>query len=57
MKKNDKIKDFVVNTITEKTENDRTVTAILKGLGEKYARKISEKCVSLMADMADFRME
>ena len=57
LKKNDKIKDFVVNTLTEKTENDRTVTAILQVLGEKYARTVSEKCVSLMADMADFKME
>ena len=57
LKKNDKIKDFVVNTLTEKTENDRMVTAILQVLGEKYARTVSEKCVSLMADMADFKME
>ena len=28
LKKNDKIKDFVVSTLTEKTENDRTVTPI-----------------------------
>ena len=34
LKKNDKIKDFVVNTLTEKTENDRMVTAILKVMGE-----------------------
>ena len=29
LKKNDKIKDFVVSTLTEKTENDRKVVAIL----------------------------
>ena len=57
MKKNDEIKDFVVNTLTEKTENYRMVTAILQVLGEKYARTVSEKCVSSMADMADFNME
>ena len=27
-KKNDKIKDYVVNTLAEKTENDRKVLAI-----------------------------
>ena len=26
-------------------------------LGEKYAKTVSEKCVYLMADMADFKME
>ena len=57
LKKNDKIKDFVVNTLTEKTETDRTVTAILQVFEEKYARTVSEKCVSLMADMADFKMK
>ena len=57
LKKNDKIKDFVVSTLTEKTENDRTVVAILRVMGEKYARTVSEKCLSLMADMANFKME
>ena len=47
----------MVNTLTEKTENDRMVCAILQVLGEKYARTVSEKCVSLMADMADFKIE
>ena len=57
LKKNDKIKDFVVSTLTEKTENDRTVVAILRVMGEKYWRTVSEKCLSLMADMANFKME
>ena len=57
LKKNDKIKDFVVSTLTEKTENDRTIAAILRVMGEKYARTVSEKCLSLMADMANFKME
>ena len=30
LKKNDKIKDFVVSVLTEKTENERKVVAILK---------------------------
>ena len=36
LKKNDKIKDYVVNTLAEKTENDRKVSAILKVMAEKY---------------------
>ena len=57
LKKNDEIKDFVVSTLAEKTENDSTVTAILQVLGEKYGRTESDKYVSLMAAVADFKME
>ena len=57
LKKNDKIKDFVVSTLTEKTENDRTVEVILRVIAEKYARTVSEKCLSLIADMENFKME
>ena len=46
LKKNDKIKDYVISTLTEKTENDRTVTEILKAMAEKYERTMSEKCLS-----------
>ena len=46
-----------MNTLTGKKENDRTVTTILQVLEEKYARTVSEKCVSLMADMPDFKKE
>ena len=44
LKKNDKIKDFVVSTLTEKTENDRKVVMILKVMAEKYEKTMSEKC-------------
>ena len=40
LKKNEKVKGFVMNTVTEKTEWDRTVESILKVLEEKYARTI-----------------
>ena len=43
MKKNDKIKDYVVNTFTEKTENDRRVSAILMVMAEKYERTMSDE--------------
>ena len=57
LKKNDKIKDFVVSVLTEKTENDRKVAAILKVMSEKYERTMSEKCLSLMAEMVNFKIE
>ena len=38
LKKNDKIKDYVITTLAEKTENDRKVTAILKVMAEKYEK-------------------
>ena len=44
MKKNDKIKDYVVNTLAEKTENDSRVSAILKVMAKKYERTVSERC-------------
>ena len=36
LKKNDEIKDYVITTLAEKTENDRKVKAILKVMAEKY---------------------
>ena len=57
LKKNDKIKDYVVNTLTEKTENDRRVTAILKVMAEKYERTMSERCLSLMAEIVNFKAD
>ena len=54
LKKNDKIKDFVVSTLTEKTENTRTETEKLKVMGTNNARTVSDKCLTLMADMASF---
>ena len=57
LKKNDKIKDFVVTTLTEKTENDRKVVAILRVMAEKYERTMSEKCLNLMAEMVSLKTE
>ena len=57
LKKNDKIKDFVVSTLTEKTENDRKVAAILTVMAEKYERTVSEKCLNLMSEMVNFKTE
>ena len=57
LKKNDKIKDYVVNTLTEKTENDRRVSAILKVMAEKYERTESERCLALMAEIVNFKVD
>merc|ERR1712101_50644 len=57
LKKNDKMKDYVVNTLAEKTENDRRVSAILKVMAEKYERTMSERCLSLMAEIVNFKAE
>lgn len=57
LKKNDKIKDFVVNVLTEKTENERKVAAILKVMLEKFERTMSEKCLNLMAEIVNFKTE
>ena len=54
LKKNDKIKDYVITTLAEKTENDRKVTAILKVMAEKYEKTMSEKRLPLMANMVNF---
>merc|ERR1712112_560279 len=54
---NDKIKDYVVNVLTEKTENDRTVAAILKIMSEKFERTMSEKCLNLMEEIVNFKAE
>ena len=43
LKKNDKIKDFVISTLTKNMENDRNVAAILRVMADKYERTMSEK--------------
>ena len=43
LNKNDKIKDYVISTLTEQTESDRKVLAILKVMAGKYVIKLSEK--------------
>merc|ERR1712002_653612 len=57
LKKNDKIKDFVVNVLTEKTENDRKVASILRIMSEKFERTMSEKCLNLMVEIVNFKTE
>merc|ERR1712115_754247 len=57
LKKNDKIKDYVVRTLAEKTENDRKVTAILKVMAEKYERTDSERCLVLMTEIVNFKVD
>ena len=57
LKKNDKIKDFVVNVVTEKTENDRKVVAILRVMSEKFERTMSEKCLNVMTEIVKFKTE
>ena len=57
LKRNDKIKDYVITTLAEKTENDRKVTAILKVMAEKYEKTMSERCLSLMAEIVNFKAD
>ena len=57
LKKNDKIKDYVISTLAEKTESDRKVTAILKVMAEKYENTMSERCLSLMAEIVNFKAD
>merc|ERR1711895_327389 len=57
LKKNDKIKDYVVKTLAEKTENDRKVTAILEVMAEKYERTESERCLELMKEIVNFKVD
>merc|ERR1712120_33444 len=57
LKKNDKIKDYVVSTLAEKTENNRKVTAILEVMAEKYERTESERCLGLMKQIVDFKVD
>ena len=39
LKKNDKIKDYMISTLADKTENDRKVTAILKMMAENIRKQ------------------
>ena len=57
LKKNYKIKDFVVNAVKEKTENDRKVVAILGVMSEKFERTMSEKCLNVMTKIVNFKTE
>ena len=57
LKKNDNIKDYVISTLAEKTESDRKVTAILKVMAEKYEKTMSERCLSLMAEIVNFKAD
>ena len=57
LKKNDKIKNYVVNTLAEKTENDRKVSAILKVMAEKYERTESERCLALITEIANLKVD
>merc|ERR1712101_87798 len=47
LKKKCRIKEYVVRTLAEKTENDRKVSAILDVMAEKYERTESERCLGL----------
>ena len=57
LKKNDKIKDYVVTTLAEKTEDNRKVTAILEVMAEKYERTESERCLELMKQIVNFKVD
>ena len=55
LKKNYKIKDFVVNVVTEKTENDRKVAVILRVMSEKFERTMGEICLNVMTEIVNFK--
>ena len=57
LKKNDRIKEYVVRTLAEKTENDRKVSAILDVMAEKYERTESERCLELMKEIVNFKVD
>ena len=47
----------MISTLVEKTENDRRVLAILKVMAEKYERTMRERCLSLMAEIVNFKTD
>ena len=53
LKKNDKIKDYVITTLAEKTKKDSKVTAILKVMAEKYEKKM-KSCVQMRATIIQY---
>ena len=57
MEKNENIKEFVVSTVKERKQNDTTVAGILKVMEEKYARKMGEKYMTLLKDIAEFKID
>merc|ERR1712237_16162 len=57
LKKNNQIKEYMIITLSEKTENDRRVTSILKVMPEKYEKTMSERCLSLMAEIVNFNTD
>ena len=57
LKKNGKIKGFVVNVVTEKTENDRKVVEILRVMSEKFERTMSQKCLNVMTEIFNLKTE
>merc|ERR1712177_2478 len=57
LKKNDRIKEYIVRTLADKTENDRKVSAILDVMAKKYERTESERCLGLMKEIANFKVE
>ena len=47
----------MVRTLAEKTENDRKVLAILEVMAEKYERTESERCLALMTEIVNFKVD
>ena len=48
LKKNDEVKQFVVNTLIEKVGRTRTVKKILEVMTEKFSKTTSEKTSDMM---------
>merc|ERR1712002_1307885 len=57
LKKNDQIREFVITSLSERTENVRTVTSILKVMAEKYEKTMSERCLLLMTEIVNFKTD
>ena len=57
LKKNEKIKDFVINVLTVKTDNERKVASIIKVMSDKFERTMSEKYQNIMNEIVDFKTD
>ena len=59
LKKNSKVKEFVVNTLMMKVGDTKTVDRLLEVMSEKYERNVGEKTMEVMKKICGegFRMD
>ena len=51
LKKNEKVKEFVMTQLAKKTDREMTVESILNVMKGKYLRTMGEKLISVMKEM------